>query len=482
MPTANLSVVIKARDQASRALRDVEHQTERTGGGFNKMGVNIRKAALAAGAAVVAVGALAAAAYKLGKAIVNNTADFLRATKAQIVQARQARVSVREWGRWEVAAQRVGVESTRMVRTFFDLSVAMGEAIDGTERYRDAFAELGFSIDDLQNTTSGELLYDLVDALAAMEDQTRASLLATELLGEGAARNLGPLLEAGAAELRRFGDHAEQVGATAGDVAVLMAHRYNEASSSIQTSLAGIQEAVSTRLAPGLVIGAEIIDTFATFVATKMASASIDTYNVWEEAWRGMVVTVQNAMRAIAGILDVVAPTLVQFANLVNTLQGGRGEYLRHDFTFTADLERSIAEFNTVAREAGNAASFAFEFTPEGRQRQRLLQNARDLSAAGVPIGEEYLSRAGYDRFDQSILDYTQDYFNRVAEEHGVELDRDRAIIERLQRRTTLGGGGGAGLDTPATGGGGRSPPLPRAPLIPCRHCWTSTTSLGRKG
>ena len=56
--TADLSIVIKARDQASRALRDVEHQTERTGGGFDRMGINIKKAAVAAGVAVAAMGAM----------------------------------------------------------------------------------------------------------------------------------------------------------------------------------------------------------------------------------------------------------------------------------------------------------------------------------------------------------------------------------------------------------------------------------------
>ena len=462
MPSTNLSIVIQARDSASSVLRNLEGQTARTGAGFK--GLNTSAAGFnITGKGVVGVAtAVAAAAAAATAAVVKLTVSFAKNTREASKNAKQARVTYREWGRWEAAAKRTGVEVDNMRDGLFDLSLAQGEAIQEAGAMRNAFAELGFTIEDLQATSTADLMYDFIDALAGVEDQALATAMASQVLGEGTFRDLAPLFEAGSYAARAFGDEAERSGAIASQAMVDMADRFHNAMQQAEQAMVGLNNSIATIMLPGVTLGQEIIAGLAEYVSQSLAQTGIETQNIWTGVWTFIVGVVKNSARVIALIVDGILSSVrlahnaaVSIGRLVG-LQGiDASDYMSHTATL-GGLNTAIFAAEDYIKARGDQASLVFEGTRVGRQRQTLYQQARRLNEGNVDIAAEYLERKRYDDLDDHMLDYLGDYFERLGKEHGIELDPLKAMQNRASALTSRFVNAGRNVAGRVGGGGGR--------------------------
>jgi hypothetical protein len=97
----------------------------------------------------------------------------------------------------------------------------------------------------------GELLPQIADRFARMENGTQKTALAMQLFGRGGAE-LIPLLNKGAAGLKEMGDQAELLGDVMGKDAVGAAEEYEHASKRLHASMEGLSHVLATTLMPVL--------------------------------------------------------------------------------------------------------------------------------------------------------------------------------------------------------------------------------------
>ena len=478
--TADLSIVIKARDQASGALRNLEGQTARTSTGFKGLGASAQGFSIAGKGVVAVAVAVASAVAAATAALVKLTVSFAKNTREASRNAKQARVSYREWGRWEAAAKRVGVETDNMRDGLFDLSLAQGEAIQESGAMREAFEALGFTIEDLQTTSTADLMYDFIDALAGVEDQALATAMASQVLGEGTFRDLAPLFDAGSYAARGFGDEAERSGAIASEAMQAMSDRFHNAMLQAEQAMVGLNNSIATILLPGVTLGQEIIAGLAEYISQSLNASGIETQNIWVGVWTFIVGVVKNSARVIALIIDGLLVSIrlahnavVSLGRLVGLPGIDESDYMSHTATLEG-LNNAIFAAEDYIKAQGNQASLVFEGTRGGRQRQTLYQQARRLNEGKVDVAPEYLERKRYDDLDDNMLDYLGDYFERLGKEHGIELDPLKALQNRANALTSRVVNAGRNVAGRVVGGGrgqrDERPAVERASELIGRH------------
>ncbi len=102
------------------------------------------------------------------------------------------------------------------------LTKSMSEASQGTEDYANAFKSLGVSAVDpttgaLRDST--DVMYEVMDALGKVSNETERDVLAMQLFGKS-AMELNPLIKAGSEQLKSLSDEAKNTGAVMSEDAV----------------------------------------------------------------------------------------------------------------------------------------------------------------------------------------------------------------------------------------------------------------------
>ena len=88
----------------------------------------------------------------------------------------------------------------------------------------DIFKDLGVEYKNADGTlrSNEETFYDIIDALGGMTDETKRDAYAMKLMGKS-AQDLNPLIKAGSAALKKYGNEAQKTGVIIdrGQIAVL---------------------------------------------------------------------------------------------------------------------------------------------------------------------------------------------------------------------------------------------------------------------
>jgi len=184
------------RKNLKTAEGDLRKTTNRMNAFASTMKVAIPGAALAAGTAYVAlIKKTAAWGDKLAKT------------------AKQLGVTTEFLSEMEFAADRSGASLADLNNGIRRLSKAAADANDGMATYKRAFDRLGISVVDtngrLKSTES--LFMEVAEAMSKLENSTLKVATAQDLLGRGGAK-LIPLLDQGAAGIKKLRERAEQLG------------------------------------------------------------------------------------------------------------------------------------------------------------------------------------------------------------------------------------------------------------------------------
>lgn len=178
-------VVITAQDRATAVLRGISAQVSQVQTAFT---------ALAASG-----GALAAGALLNGlKAIVSSIDDL--ADTAQGLG-----ITAVELANFRIAAQEAGVGSEQFDGAVTRLNVKISEAAAGSEQAAAYFRSMGIAVRDAGGNVrpTVDVLGDIANVFAGLEDGPAKAALAVELFGKAGAK-LIPLLNGGADGLQRF--------------------------------------------------------------------------------------------------------------------------------------------------------------------------------------------------------------------------------------------------------------------------------------
>lgn len=168
------------------------------------------------------------------------------ATDAASDLSQRIGVSVGDLAGLELAFQMGGMEASALEGAMTKLSK---QVVDGN----DAFSKLGLSSKNLDGSfkSNKDMLYELADRFAGMEEGVQKVALAQEIFGKSGAAML-PLLNGGAEGLREMDAMARQLGLSLNEEAVEQAGSFNDTLDLLMLGTQGVARGVAAELLPTL--------------------------------------------------------------------------------------------------------------------------------------------------------------------------------------------------------------------------------------
>jgi len=269
--TADLSIVIKARDQASHALRGIEHQTERTGRSVGRLGRGTAAASRGvSGLASSFTGMInpatlaASAVAAIGAGLVANVRRYTENTKRIKLMSRATGASVRGLSRLEYAFKRVGYDGEDLSSVIAEVSIKLGDAAESAGSARDAFDRLGLDWAELQQVSTDEAFIRVAESLRKVQNAAERVHIADTIFGGDDARKVLALTD----DLERLTDEADRLGHTLDDATVGATQRFGDAIAAINARVEGLANQLA---AAAVTIAQPFVDTFARIIGAVPA-------------------------------------------------------------------------------------------------------------------------------------------------------------------------------------------------------------------
>lgn len=168
------------------------------------------------------------------------------ATDAASDLSQKTGVAVGDIAGLEMAFQKGGMEAGAFESTMSKLSK---QIVDGNA----AFEKLGVKTKDVngQFKNNKDMLYELADQFAGMEDGVRKTALAQEIFGKSGAAMI-PMLNEGSEGLRKMDDMARKLGLSLSEEAVEQAGAFNDTLDLLGLGTKGIAQGLAAELLPTL--------------------------------------------------------------------------------------------------------------------------------------------------------------------------------------------------------------------------------------
>lgn len=230
-------IEIRLRADIARLQQDMTQARQAVGGAMSQIRNAVGTAANAiAGLAAAAGVAVFATFIKSAIDAVDAVGDISPATG----------VAIKDIAGLQLAFQFGGLEAGEFEKTMIKLSTTIAEG-DKSLKALGVSARNGAG--DLR--ASKDVLYDLADAFAEMEDGTRKTALATEVFGKSGAA-LIPMLNGGSEGLREMAEMAEKLGLVFTEEGVEAAGQFNDTLDFLGLALQGVGRQVAVELLPTL--------------------------------------------------------------------------------------------------------------------------------------------------------------------------------------------------------------------------------------
>ncbi len=226
---------------------------------FGKIVGGIAKGALVIGTAAIAAGtAVFGMAVKTGESSsrINDLSQKMGISKTGFQE-------------WDYIMQQTGssVESLQgAIKTLSD--AAYDSASGSNKKAAAAFKELGIEVQNTNGTFKDQetLFGEVITALAGMDDHTKRTALATDLLGRSATE-LSPLLNEGAAGIAKMREEAHSLGLIISDEAIISADEFGDSLDKLKATVGSLFIKALTPLMPALT---ELIDKFVEILPPLM--------------------------------------------------------------------------------------------------------------------------------------------------------------------------------------------------------------------
>jgi hypothetical protein len=222
-------------------------QTKKTSDGIAK---DIKKIGIAF--AAVGGAAIAATAALIKSQI--DAADNLTKT------AQAIGIEVEQLSALEYAVKLSGVEFTSLTSALGRFSRVINDADHGLATAKRSFDTLGISIKDTRGNlkSSEQLIGEIADRCATMENGVRKTAVAQELFGRAGAQ-LIPLLNQGSDGIKNLTDEAERLGLVIDEKTGKAAEQFNDNLTRLKSVVTGTGRELAAELLPSMVEFTDII-------------------------------------------------------------------------------------------------------------------------------------------------------------------------------------------------------------------------------
>ena len=347
-----LSVRIEGDDQGfDRAVRSSERNLETMGATAARVATRVATLATAASAAA---GVLATRTVLQTAAAADEMAKLSQRTG----------VAVEDLGRFAFAADLSAVSQGELTSGLIRLSRSMQDATAGSGRASDAFMRLGVATQDADGNlrSQADVMTDLADRFAQMQDGATKTALAQEIFGRSGA-NLIPMLNAGSDGLQRMGDEAERLGLVFDTQTAQAAERLNDNIARLRATATGAARDFS----------GPIIKSLADFTDGLVRSRQ-RSQELYEQI--GRTTPIIQAINAFGQLGEAIAKALDAWSMRLFPDEQERVNRLV--------AERVKLEQN-IAREIENTRSRTGELMPDEQRRVDLFR--ANIEAINSEIG-----------------------------------------------------------------------------------------------
>lgn len=249
-------------------------------------------------AAGVALAAVSAAAVTAGVALAGAVKSAADHADELGKMAQKVGVSVEALSRLEYAGKLADVSLEQLGTGLRKLSQGMLDIAAGRgQQVKTAFDALGISVKNANGTlrASDDVLRDVADKFARMEDGTTKTALAVSLFGRAGAE-LIPLLNAGKAGLSDMAAEADRLGITISTKTAKSAEAFNDN----LTRMNAVGEGLANKIMEAVIPSLESL-------TNTMASPEFQT-------------AIVNTTTLLTGLADVLARSVILAGELVNVL------------------------------------------------------------------------------------------------------------------------------------------------------------------
>jgi hypothetical protein len=226
----------KMRAEMAKSIKDTEKWGTRVSGIAKTAGIGIAAAGVA-GATALGV---------LTKAAINNADELSK-------QSQSVGVAIEDLSALSYAAQMSGLSNEQLGAGLKRLSRSVFEAFEGVGPGADALELLGVKATDAQGKIrpTTDVLDDLANVFAGMEDGPAKSALAMEVFGKAGAELL-PMLNGGAEGLREFKEEARRLGLVIDKDTGKAAEQFNDNLSRLGFAVDGLGLRIASSALPAL--------------------------------------------------------------------------------------------------------------------------------------------------------------------------------------------------------------------------------------
>ncbi|MCH8236175.1 MAG: hypothetical protein IIC29_08630, partial [Chloroflexi bacterium] len=251
--TSRLDILIRAKDQASKALAGVNKQV----GGLQK------SFSAARGPMIAIAGAATAAVLQFGR-LGDEVQKMSLRTGFSVESLGELRFAMEQAGT-SIQGFEVGV---RRMAGFIE------DARDGLATSTDAMDKLGLSMDDLAGKSPEDAFFILADAIADVDDSITKAALAQDVFGRSGTQLL-PLLEEGAAGMAALRQEARDLGIVMDQETANKAAKMQDAINSAKQSMNGLAITVGQVLAPAITLIAKVFSTLPAPLRAAAVAAGV---------------------------------------------------------------------------------------------------------------------------------------------------------------------------------------------------------------
>ncbi|MDH3268250.1 MAG: hypothetical protein OEM46_05280 [Ignavibacteria bacterium] len=213
-------------------------------------------------------------------------------------------------------ADQTGAQFESLVKGTTTLQKAMYDASRGLSTARDAFADIGVGIYNLDGTlkTTSDLFPELISRLQAMEDTTKRNALAMTLFGSRAGRDLIPLLSKGV-DVKKLTDQFVEMGGVIDDDLIKAGVNFVDTFNRVKMVL----EAVVTRI--GLSLIPFIEGTLIPLLENDLIPAldkMVKLTQIWGNAFKKFTPEAKAVGTKLAGIAILLPPIILLVGKIIS--------------------------------------------------------------------------------------------------------------------------------------------------------------------
>ena len=239
-----LSLEIAKSESSLKSLNKELEQTKKAKfdglrEGLSKVGDVAKKTAkVVAGMAA----AITTSAGVMAKSLFNNVKELSDLGDQIDKESQKLNISAENYQKLSYAMDMSGASIDDVSKGMKTIVSDLGKMSNGVSKTDDKYKKLGISLKNSNGTlkSSEQVLFDSIDALSKMSDETKRNAMAQEIFGKSAAE-LTPLLNSGSEGIKELMQEAEKYGMVMGKDAVENSALFNDSLTRLKKTMQGMK-------------------------------------------------------------------------------------------------------------------------------------------------------------------------------------------------------------------------------------------------